>query len=123
MGNEQNTATSELERMRELRIPVVQARVTLLPELPHERRGLSKGHYRPHIVIGPETQREAIRIGNRLTEKYLGVMFVGGPDVLNPGDSAEVSLALIFFPEAASAYDDVRPGATFTIRESLPDSG
>jgi hypothetical protein len=97
------------------KVPIVQAQVTLLPELSHGRRLLTTGQYRPHIVIGPQSQREAIRTGNAFTEKYLGVMFVGGPDAMSPGESAEVSLALMFFPD--DAYDEVQPGATFTIRE------
>jgi hypothetical protein len=96
-------------------VPVVQAQVTLLPELSRGRRLLTTGQYRPHIVVGPQSQRVAIRSGNALTEKYLGVMFVGGPDAMSPGESAEVSLALMYFPE--EAYDEVKPGTTFTIRE------
>ena len=99
-------------------VPVVQAQVTLLPELSHERRLLTTGQYRPHIVLGPQSQRAAIRDGNRVTENYLGVMFVGGPDAIKPGESAEVSLALMYFPE--EPYNEVGPGATFTIREG-PD--
>jgi len=95
--------------------PVVQAKLTLLPELSHGRRGLSNGGYRPHIVIGPETQRTAICDGNRLTENYLGVMFVGGPESMEPGNSAEVMLALMYFPEYP--YHEVQPGVTFTVRE------
>jgi hypothetical protein len=96
-------------------VPVVQATVTLLDELTRGRRGLSIGAYRPHIVMGPQTQRVAIRDGNRFTENYLGVMFVGGPDTLEPGDSADVTLALMYFPEYP--YEEVQPGATFTVRE------
>jgi len=96
-------------------VPVVEAKLTLLPELPRGRRGLSTGKYRPHIVIGPESQRVAIREGNRLTENYLGVMFVGGPDSMEPGDSANVKLALMYFPEYP--YEEVQPGMTFTVRE------
>jgi hypothetical protein len=94
-------------------VPVVQAQVTLLPELSRGRRLLTTGQYRPHIVIGPQSQRAAICEGSVLTEKYLGVMFVGGPDI-DPGESAEVSLALMYFPEVS--YDEVMAGATFTIR-------
>jgi hypothetical protein len=97
------------------KVPTVQAEVTLLPELSHGRRLLDTGQYRPHIVIGPQSQRVAIRNGNAFTEKYLGVMFIGGPEALSPGDSAEVTLALMYFPE--DPYEEVRPGATFTIRE------
>ena len=96
-------------------VPVVEAKLTLLPELPRGRRGLSTGKYRPHIVIGPESQRVAIREGNRLTENYLGVMFVGGPDSMEPGDSANVKLALMYFPEYP--YEEVQPGMTFTVRK------
>jgi hypothetical protein len=99
----------------EVKAPIVQAEVTLLPELSRGRQGLTTGEYRPHIVIGPQSQRVAILRGNVLTEKYLGVAFVGGPDSIGPGESAEVNLALIYFPGVS--YDEVRQGATFTIRE------
>ena len=98
-----------------IRVPVVEARVTLLPELSHGRRLLTNGQYRPHIVIGPQSQRAAIRDGNRMTENYLGVVFIGGPEQMEPGDTAEAKLALMYFPE--EPYADVQPGATFTIRE------
>jgi len=96
-------------------VPVVQAQVTLLSELSHGRKPLTTGQYRPHIVIGPQSQRVAVRNGKAITENYLGVMFVGGPDALEPGESAEVSLALMYFPE--ESYSEMLPGATFTIRE------
>ena len=96
-------------------VPVVAAKFTLLSELPRGRRGLNTGKYRPHIVMGPESQRVAIRDGNRLTENYLGVMFVGGPDTMEAGDTANVKLALMYFPKYP--YDEVQPGATFTVRE------
>ncbi|HXW92903.1 MAG TPA: hypothetical protein VEK33_20305 [Terriglobales bacterium] len=96
-------------------VPVAEAKLTLLSELSHGRRGLSTGQYRPHIVIGPQTQRAAVRDGNRFTENYLGVMFVGGPDTMEPGDTADVKLALMYYPE--NPYDEVQPGATFTLRE------
>ena len=65
--------------------------------------------------MGPESQRVAIRDGNRLTENYLGVMFVGGPDAMEPGHTANVKLALMYFPKYP--YEEVQPGATFTVRE------
>jgi hypothetical protein len=65
--------------------------------------------------MGPQTQRVAIRDGNRFTENYLGVMFLGGPDTLEPGDTADVRLALMYFPEYP--YEEVQPGTTFTVRE------
>ena len=96
-------------------VPVAEARVTLLPELSRGRQGLSVGQYRPHIVLGSQSQRMPIRDGNRMVENYLGVMFVGGPDKMDPGDTAEVKLALMYAPE--EPYTDVQPGATFTLRE------
>lgn len=98
-----------------LTVPVVEAKFTLLPELSHGRRGLSSGKYRPHIVVGPESLRVAIREGNHLTENYLGVMFVGGPESMEPGDAANVKLALMYFPEYP--YEEVQSGVTFTVRE------
>ena len=65
-------------------VPVAEARVTLLPELSRGRQGLAIGQYRPHIVLGPQSQRIAVRDGNRIVENYLGVMFVGGPDKDGP---------------------------------------
>jgi hypothetical protein len=96
-------------------VPVVEAHVTLLPELDHGRKLLTTGQYRPHIGIGPQSQRVAVRDGDTITENYLGVMFVGGPDSLEPGGSGTMSLALMYFPEVA--YSEAIPGATFTIRE------
>jgi hypothetical protein len=77
----------------------VQAQVTLLPELSLGRRLLTTGQYRFHIVIGLQSQRVAVRNANLITEKYLGVMFVDGPEAMGPGESAEVSLALMYSPE------------------------
>jgi hypothetical protein len=96
-------------------VPVVEARVTLLPELSRGRSGLATGQYRPHIVLGPVSQRAAIREGNCLVEDYLGVMFVGGPEKIDPGETADVRLALMYAPE--NPYSAVQKDATFTIRE------
>lgn len=87
--------------MKSRKVPVAEARVTLLPELSGGRQGLSLGQYRPHIVLGPQLQRIAIRDGNYLVENYLGVMFVGGPDQMDPGVTAEVKLALMYAPEVS----------------------
>lgn len=65
--------------------------------------------------MGPESQRVAVCDGNRLTESYLGVMFVGGPDAMEPGDTANVKLALMYFPKYP--YEEVQTGMTFTVRE------
>lgn len=94
--------------------PTVRARITLLPKLKFFKFGAS-GTYRPHIVLGSIAQREAILDGQSLVEEYLGVAFVGGPDKVSPGDTAEVELALMYYPNVT--YAGVQIGATFTIRE------
>jgi hypothetical protein len=70
----------------------------------------------PHIVVGDPSQREAqIGAGNLLTERYLGVWVKDAPDELSPGESADVTLVLMYWPE--EKYEDVRPGVSFTLRE------
>jgi len=69
----------------------------------------------PHIVIGEIQQREAVRVGNSLTEKYLGVWVTDAPDELLPGHTSEVTLKLMYWPE--ERYTEVMAGATFTLRE------
>ena len=70
----------------------------------------------PHIVIGDPSQREAhVEAGNRLTEHYLGVWVKDAPDEWVPGQSAELTLVLMYWPE--EKYENVIPGATFTLRE------
>ena len=97
-------------------LPSVTATVTLLPECGPRR--IQGGQYRPHIVIGPTSQRQAVVAeGNVLTEKYLGVVFRSGPEELNPGVPAEVSLVLAYFREVPAQYASVVPGASFTVRE------
>jgi hypothetical protein len=70
----------------------------------------------PHIVIGDPSQREArTGPGNLLTEHYLGVWVRDAPDELSPGQSAEVSLVLMYWPN--EKYQNVVAGAAFTLRE------
>jgi len=95
-------------------VPVVRAIVTLLPET-NAPKFVTLGTYRPHIVLGPTTQREAILNGHTLLESYVGVAFVGGPEKLSPGETAEVDLALMYYPHPM--YEGVKTGATFTVRE------
>ena len=95
-------------------VPTVRASVTLLPET-NAPKFVSSGTYRPHIVLGPVTQRSAILDGHTLVETYVGVAFVGGPEKLKPGETGEVELALMYYPHPI--YDEVKKGATFTIRE------
>ena len=73
-------------------------------------------NYWPHVVVGDPTQREAIvRDGNVCTEDYLGVAFLAGPEVIQPGDSCTVTMSLMYYPEVD--YSRLRRGTTFTLRE------
>lgn len=94
--------------------PLVRARVTLLPEMKAPKFGAS-GTYRPHLVLGPIEQRSAILDGHTLIEDHLGVALVGGPEMIYPGETAEVELALMYYPNVT--YAGVQAGATFTVRE------
>jgi hypothetical protein len=70
----------------------------------------------PHIVLGDPSQREAhVGAGNEITEAYLGVLVEDAPDEWSAGESAEVTLVLMYWPD--EQYVDVVPGATFTLRE------
>jgi hypothetical protein len=101
----------------EPRLPIVSAKVTLLPDLGGER-GIGGAQYRPHIVLGPTSQRRAVVAdGNTLVELYLGVVVVSGPQVLRPGEEASVDLALVYWANTPDAYAGVVLGVTFTVRE------
>jgi len=94
--------------------PSVQAELTLLAGLEHPRWP-NRARYMPHIVIGDPQQREARMCGNTITERYLGVLVADAPDEMMPGKTDQVTLCLMYWPE--EKYDDVKPGATFTLRE------
>ena len=97
-------------------IPSIRASLTLLPELPRGRNTMWGG-YRPHIVIGPVEQRQAKLEGNTLVEKYQGVIFLDEYLAIEPGQTVEVTMALMYYHEPNVLYEDVLPGATFTVRE------
>ena len=99
--------------------PRIQARVTLLTP---QEGGRSKPsfdfqQYRPHIVIGNPSQREALvsSDGHSLVEEYLGIRFTGNGNELTLGEEFAVELELAYFPDVD--YSGLRAGATFTIRE------
>ena len=70
----------------------------------------------PHIVIGDPAQREAlVSADHRVLERYLGVWIRDAPDELVPGLTEEVTLVLMYWPD--EKYEEVEPGATFTLRE------
>jgi len=77
---------------------------------------LKSSHYMPHIVIQDRSVRSVvIEPGNEIVEDYQAVAFVEGPDDYRLGESGRFVLELMYHPRLP--YDDVRPGATFTVRE------
>lgn len=97
-------------------IPAIRARVTLLPTLKQARRTLHRA-YRPHIVIGSPDQRTPIMEGTVCKENYQGVEFLDEQLTIEPGQTVEATLALMYYHAPAVLYTDVVPGATFTLRE------
>jgi len=94
--------------------PTARVTITLLPET-NSPKYLIGGNYRPHIVIGPTSQWIALKEENIGIEHYLGIAFLDGPEAIHPGQTAEASFALMYFPK--EPYSEVVSGATFTIRE------
>ena len=97
----------------------IEAEVTFIPESEGGRKSppahLSGNVYRPHLVIGDPTQRQAKRVGNDIDEVMLGIGFTAGPEAVQINQTFTAVLQLAFYPH--TAYDAVVPGATFTIRE------
>lgn len=101
-------------------LPIIDCLVTFLSveeggrRTPLEHGALSGDWYRPHLVIGDPLQRTAIQDGRRLVEEYLGITF-HTPDEFEVGEQLSVELALLFYPHPA--YDNLKSGVTFTVRE------
>ena len=95
-------------------LPSVRAIITLLPN-PERLRWPNRGRYMPHVVVGDPGQREAKILGNTIAEHYLGVLVADAPDEIPPGGSAEITLWLMYCP--GEPYDQLVPGAAFTVRE------
>jgi hypothetical protein len=55
--------------------------------------------------------------GRTIVEKYQGVVFLDENLSIAPGQTLEVSLALMYYQEPDVLYEEVQPGATFTLRE------
>jgi hypothetical protein len=68
-------------------------------------------------VIGDPGQRAPVTSGGVIVEKYLGVQFCSQDIVIHPGETARVTMLLMYYPEAPAVYAAVQPGATFTLRE------
>lgn len=95
---------------------MVLASLTLLPELARGRNTLWRA-YRPHIVVGPPDQRQAKLQGNTIVERYQGVVFMDEYLQIEPGERVDVIMALAFYQQPDVLYENVVPGATFTLRE------
>ena len=98
--------------------PRIKARIQILRSARSKPlMGLNSGQYMPHIVMGDANQRKALKEPgtNNLTEEYLGVRFVAGPDVCDFDVDFEAEMLLMYFPNVD--YSEVLPGKTFTLRE------
>ena len=107
---------------------LIDTEIVMLPESEGGRiNPLSKeafnGNYRPHIVIGDPSQREAIVEATKdhprtLTEKYQGVAFMSGDvkEEIPLNVKTKITMALMYYPD--NEYSDVYENATFTIREA-----
>ena len=105
--------------------PVIEAEMTFLSKEkggrsnPFPPNTLKTKGYRPHIVLGDINQREPIMEIidglKQITEKYLGIAFCDGPEVIPFDEPILVKMVIMYFP--ALSYSEVVPGETFTLRE------
>lgn len=97
----------------------ISARITFLSEEHGGRThpAWNSRKYRPHVVVGDPSQRQVLTAedGRTLTETYLGVCFEGDGSEMPQEEELEVSLILAYYP--ADEYEELTPGATFTLRE------
>ncbi len=104
------------------KFPLIDCEITFLsPEKGGRRKPFPEGilssrKYLPHLVVGDPLQRIPI-LGKyrQITEEYLGVAFIEGPDRVEFDKKITARLALIYFPK--NDYKNLVPGASFTIRE------
>jgi len=75
-----------------------------------------QGEFRARVnVQGRDVRKASVDADGQNRESYQGVAFVEGPVGFRLGDTARFVLELMYYPE--HRYEDVRPGATFTVRE------
>jgi hypothetical protein len=102
-----------------MKFPRIKAKITFYPASEGGRHAppvdLSDGKYRPHLVVGDPNQLRALVMDGATKETYLGVAFVGGPSEIIGGESFLADLALAYWPNIT--YEELVPGATFTVRE------
>ena len=72
------------------------------------------GSYVPHVVVIQGSAKHGFTC-NTITEHYLGVLIADAPDEIPPAGTAEITLRLMYWPE--ETYEQLIPGATFTLRE------
>ena len=101
-----------------MKLPRIKAKITFYPASEGGRHAppadLSDGKYRPHVVVGDPNQLRALVV-DATKETYLGVAVVGGESEIIAGESFLAELALAFWPNIT--YEELVPGATFTVRE------
>lgn len=98
--------------------PTVTAEVTFLTANEGGRRTapVLTPQYRPHIVVQSPSIRHAVADDDAINrEPYLGICFLDAPSDFRLGHSAAVILELMYHPRVD--YSEIRPGATFPIRE------
>ena len=66
--------------------------------------------------MGDTSQREPIIKEGVIDEEYLGVQFRPCSVTLNPGETAQLNLDLIYYPSIK--YESIEPNKGFTLRES-----
>ncbi|MEM8861388.1 MAG: hypothetical protein AAGD96_23945 [Chloroflexota bacterium] len=76
-----------------------------------------ESRYMPHIVIGDPNQREATLdpITGHGNEEYLGVFIRPCGKIMYPGDTMNLIFDLMYYP--GLKYEQVKPDATFTLRD------
>jgi hypothetical protein len=101
-------------------LPLVVARVVFFSEKRGGRKSipcLSSCWYMPHIVVESSVgeRREPAAGDDPVTEEYLGVRFVRGPQDIRTDSPIECELELMYHPSVN--YAAVVEGAEFSIRE------
>jgi hypothetical protein len=84
-------------------------KVMLFPDM------LSKGIYRPHLVVGDPYQKTTnLDFDNKSTDEYLGVEFISQSTSLVPDKDIIAEARLIY---SGVDYSALTKNVTFTIRE------
>ena len=92
-------------------ITSIEVNVVFLAESEGGRKSLPTllGRYRPHIVVFDKSAT----FGRQ--DVYLGIEFQNGPENFNTGQQIKATAILLWYPHPA--YDLLKPGTTFEVRE------